>query len=74
MAFTPNIQEGKIFQWSTDVAPAQVWLISHNLEKYPAVITIDSGGTQVFGVVKYETVNYLTITFGSTFGGKCYLS
>lgn len=75
MAFTPNIQEGKVFQYTQVITvPNVLWTITHNLGKRPAVITIDSAGTQVFGVVKYLTQNTLTVTFGSAFGGTCYLA
>ena len=75
MAFTPNVQEGKVYQYTQVITiPDSIWTISHNLGKRPAVITIDSGKTQVFGVVNYLTQNVLTVTFGSAFGGTCYLS
>lgn len=75
MAFSPNVQEGKVFQYKQVISsPVAIWTISHNLGKHPAVITIDSGMTQVFGVVKYLTQNTLTVTFGSAFSGTCYLS
>ena len=75
MAFTKNIESGKVYQWSQEVVtPSALWVFNHGLGKKPAVITIDSGGTQVFGKVTYTSDNIIQIEFGAPFGGWCYLS
>ena len=75
MAFTPNIQEGKIGQFEQYISvPSAIWTVTHNLGKRPAVITIDSAGTQIFRSVKYLTINSLQITFAGSTSGYVYLS
>lgn len=55
--------------------PAAVWAISHGLGYNPAgIIVVDSGGSEVEGIVSYIDINNLTITFLSSFGGDAYLS
>ena len=50
------------------------WTITHNLDKYPSVTVVDSGGTKVQGDVTYNSANQLTITFSSSFSGTAYLN
>ena len=50
------------------------WTITHNLNFRPAVSVVDSGGNHVIGDVNYVSVNVLTISFSSPFGGSAYLS
>ena len=51
-----------------------VWNIVHNLNKYPSVTVTDSANNVVVGDVTYVNENAVTITFGSSFGGKAYLN
>ena len=47
-----------------------VYVINHNLNKYPSVSVIeDSTGNQVYGDVQYNTVNQCTLTFTSLVTG-----
>lgn len=49
---------------------AQVWVINHNLGYEPGgVFVTDSGGTEWLGEIEHNSVNQLTITFASAFGG-----
>jgi hypothetical protein len=50
------------------------WVIAHNLNKYPSVSIVDSGGNMVMGEITYTDVNNLTITFSASFSGKAYLN
>ena len=55
------------------------WTITHNLNKFPSVMVIDSGDTVVQGTIVYNSSNQLTITFFSggsalAFQGKAYLN
>lgn len=50
------------------------WVITHNLNKLPAVNIIDSAGDEVVGEVKYDNTNQVTITFVSAFKGKATLN
>jgi len=53
---------------------AAVWIIEHNLEKYPSVTVVTSAGTVVIGDVMYNNDNLITITFNGAFKGKAYLN
>jgi len=50
------------------------WTINHNLENYPDITVIDSGGNVVEGEVKYDSENTCTIKFKAAFKGKAYLN
>lgn len=54
--------------------PSLSWVIAHNLNFYPNVTVVDSGGTTVEGDISYTDTNNLTITFTSAFSGNAYLS
>lgn len=54
--------------------PATTWNITHNLNKYPSVVTIDSTGITVTGTVSYIDQNTLTITFSAAIAGNAYLN
>lgn len=53
---------------------ANVWVITHNLNKYPSVTVVDSAGSVVVGEVVYNNANKVTITFIGSFSGKAYLN
>ena len=50
------------------------WTINHNLDFYPNVTVVDSGGTIVEGEISYTTRNQVVLTFSAAFSGKAYLS
>lgn len=52
---------------------AEVWIIKHNLGKYPNVKILDSQKIQVFGDVQYLDENRVKVTFGGAFSGTAYL-
>lgn len=54
--------------------PATTWYINHNLDFFPAVTVVDSGGNDVVGSISYTNRDNLVITFGVPFGGKAFLS
>lgn len=56
------------------VSTSATWEIYHNLEKYPSVTVVDSGGNTVIGDVNYPNTNFITISFTSAFSGKAYLN
>lgn len=58
----------------TQITPAAIWTIKHNLEKYPSVTVVDSAGSVVLGAVKYISENEIEITFSAAFSGKVYLN
>lgn len=54
--------------------PRQDWVINHGLNKVPNVKVIDSvNGEEVFGAMKVENMNVVTIRFGGAFSGTAYL-
>lgn len=58
----------------TQAAASAEWEIDHNLDKYPSVSIVDSGGNEVVGDVTYMTKNKLTVAFTAPFSGKAYLN
>lgn len=53
---------------------SDIWNITHNLKKYPAVTIIDSAENEVMGAIQYINENQLTISFNAAFSGKAYLN
>ena len=53
---------------------SDIWEITHNLNKYPAVTVVDSGGSVVVGEIVYIDKNNVRITFASAFSGKAYFN
>lgn len=68
-----GIVEDKSFIFSQNVA-SNLWLVNHNLNKYPSVSVVDSGNNIVIGEVEYIDENSLQIRFTSIFSGKAYLN
>jgi len=56
---------------SQDVA-SDIWVVEHNLGKFPSATIVDSGGTAVYGDIKYIDNMSLTISFSAIFSGKVY--
>nr|WP_309101687.1 siphovirus ReqiPepy6 Gp37-like family protein [Fredinandcohnia onubensis] len=56
------------------IAPANTWTILHNLNKMPSITVIDSGGNEVIGDRKYDSMNKVTLTFTTAFAGKALLN
>lgn len=53
---------------------AATWNITHNLNKYPSVTVVDSGGTVVSGNVTYIDNNTVELNFNAAFKGTAYLN
>lgn len=56
------------------ISSAKEWRIIHNLEKYPSVSIVDTGGNMVVGEVHYVSINEVIISFTFEFSGKAYLN
>ena len=54
--------------------PSYVWTITHNLDKYPNVIIIDSAGSVIDGSIRYMSLQQVQITFNRGFSGTARLS
>ena len=68
-----NIAGDKTFVY-TQAVSSDVWEIQHNLDKYPAVVVVDSGNSVVVGEIVYIDKNNVRITFTSVFSGKAYFN
>lgn len=66
----------------TQNATANVWTITHNLNKFPSVTVATSSGDIVFGMVEYINANEVKVmfsddpesTYSGGFAGKAYLN
>jgi hypothetical protein len=65
--------DDKSFVFHQNVAES-LWIVPHNLSKFPSVTVVDSGGTEVEGDVSYTDPNNLQIVFSAPFTGKAYLN
>lgn len=58
----------------TQTAPAAVWTITHNLDRYPSVVVVDSAGMVVMGDVQYQSKDVIQVAFTAPFAGVAYLN
>lgn len=58
----------------TQGAPALVWTIQHDLNKFPSVSVVDTANTGVLSQIDYIDNNNITITNTAQFAGKAYLN
>lgn len=56
------------------IAPCDVWMINHNLNRYPSVTVVDSAGTVVVGDIKYISTSSVKVSFSGGFAGRAYLN
>jgi len=63
----------KTFVFIQGVA-ADVWEITHNLNKNPSVTVVDSAGNEMRGAVQHIDVNNVEVTFTAPFAGKAFLN
>lgn len=54
--------------------PADEWIISHNLGKYPVVVIADNEGFVQMGTIQYLSLNQVRVTFENEISGFAYLS
>jgi hypothetical protein len=55
-------------------SPSATWNITHNLNFYPNVTTMDSSGSICEGEIDYIDSNTIRVTFLAPFSGTAYLS
>ena len=70
---------GDITYTHNQTSTSNTWVVTHNLNRFPSVTVVDSGGSIVVGTVVYNSNKQLTITFFSggsalAFQGKAYLN
>lgn len=58
----------------TQSSPSAVWVVTHNLAKYPSVTVVDSAFNVVYGEILYDSINQVTITFAGAFSGKAFFN
>lgn len=68
-----NLSNDKTYVF-TQGAPATVWTIQHNLNKFPSVSVVNINNVLMYGEVTYIDANNLTITFSAGFSGKAYMN
>ena len=56
------------------LSPEKEWNVVHNLNRFPTVTVVDSGGSVVLGDVQYIDENQIKIVFTTGFSGKAYLN
>ena len=54
--------------------PSNTWTVTHNLNKFPSVSVVDTGGTVVVGSYTYDSDNQTTLNFTHAFAGKAYFN
>lgn len=63
---------GDKFYDHDQMSASALWTVNHNLNKYPSVTVVDSGGALVEGYVTYISVNQLTVSFTGANAGHAY--
>lgn len=53
---------------------SDVWVVTHNLNKYPSITVVDSAETVVIGDAEYLDLNTVRLTFIGAFAGKAYFN
>ena len=61
------------FIW-TQNTPASTWVITHNLNSYPSVTSVDDLNIQIVGDLSYTNVNQVILNFSTAVTGKAYLN
>lgn len=53
---------------------AASWVVVHNLNRHPSVMVVDTGDSVIVPDIHYDSLNQITINFGSATSGKAYLN
>ena len=61
------------FKFTQSVAE-KIWMIEHNLDKYPSVTTVDDDSQIIIGEVTYMNSNSLLVKFTHAVSGQAYLN
>lgn len=73
LSYSPKGQTDKNFVSNNiDFVANVTQTINHNLNKFPSVTVVDTGGTHVIGNVEHINTNTLEITFNNNFTAKVY--
>lgn len=58
----------------TETTPSVLWTITHNLNKYPSIVVVDSAKNKVYGRERYLSLNSVEIEFSAPFSGEAFLN
>ncbi|QDP61982.1 MAG: hypothetical protein GOVbin2056_65 [Prokaryotic dsDNA virus sp.] len=58
----------------TQTIPSSTWNISHSLNKFPSVFSVDTGLTQIYGELEYVDNKNIIIRFSSPQSGEAFLN
>lgn len=58
----------------TQIVPATVWTITHNLNTFPSVTLTDALGNVIFAQVQYISSSQVVATFSTPVAGSAYLN
>jgi hypothetical protein len=77
MSFSPKGQSDKHHVYDDNGSnkqflAGQSYTVTHNLNKFPSVTTVDSAGSHLVGDVQHINNNSFNVTFTATFYGKVY--
>lgn len=50
-------------------APSAIWIVDHNLKRYPSAVPTDSMGNVIYGEIRYINNNRIQITFTTPISG-----
>lgn len=65
---------GDITYIHTQMTAAKVWVINHNLGKFPSVTVVDSAGSVAVGETEYLDKDNIRLSFSGAFAGHAYLN
>lgn len=58
----------------SQILASKLWMVHHDLSKFPSVSVVDSGGNIVFGSITYISKDTISIEFTAEFSGTVYLN
>jgi hypothetical protein len=58
----------------TQLAPALIWTINHNLSAFPSVTLVDTLGNTIVAQVQYTNSNQVVVTFSQPVAGSAFLN
>jgi hypothetical protein len=70
--FVPGTVES--YYVHTQVAPASIWTVTHNLNKHPAIHIEDPSGNLIIAEIRYISNNQVEILFGKVYSGTAYFN
>ena len=69
-----NVSSSAVAYHYVQNTPSSSWTITHNLNFYPNITTMDSSGSIVEGEIEHLNRNTVRVTFLAAFSGEAFLS